>query len=108
MSRLPLADHAYEALMQHRISSDVRPAVAQHEPVGLHRRWRGAPVHDRFGDREHVFVVDRDLALEDKTLAVVPGHVTGCEGVSVWRSAVQRCRDRGSCPGRAYEPVSAQ
>ena len=72
--------------MQHRISGDVRLAVAQDEREGLHRRRRAAGIDDRIGDREHVLVVDRDDALEGEARAVVPGQrhrLIGGQGLAV-------------------------
>ena len=71
---LLVADDALKSLVQHRIAGDIGHAVAQDEPVGLQRRGRAARIDDRVGDREHVFVVDRDDALEDEARAVVPGQ----------------------------------
>ena len=69
-----VADHADKAFMEHRISGDVGLAVAQDERERLHCRGRGARIGDRIGDREHIFVVDSDNALEDEPCAVVPGQ----------------------------------
>jgi len=95
--------------MQDRISGGVRPAVAQDEPVGLHRRRRGAGVHHRIGDREHVFVVDRDHPLEDEARAIVPGHrhrLRRAQRLAI--GGPERIKAGSLCPGWTYNPVSAQ
>ena len=116
-----VADHADKALMEHRISGDVGLAVAQDEGERLHRRGRGARIGDRIGDREHIFVVDSDDALEDEARAVVPGQqhralggqrfgVSGPDSVEIGRLRAARTDESRLRPigvgraGRREEP----
>ena len=99
-----VADHADEAFVQHRIAADRRHAMAEHEGVGLHGRCRAAGVRDRIRDREHVFVVDRNDALEDQTRAIVPGQrhrLRWSERLPI--GGPYRVETRRLCACRAYE-----
>ena len=80
-------------------------------PYGLHGRRRAARIDDGVGDREHVFVVDRDDALENETLAVIPGQrdgmlggqrldVGGPQGVETGRLGARRSSQARSSPNR--------
>src|SRR6202034_4807695 len=59
----------------------------------------------RIGDREHVFVVDRDHPLEYEARAVVPGHrhrLRWAQRLAI--GGPERIKTRSLCSGRAYEP----
>ena len=49
-------------------------ALAHHGGIGEHRERLPARIRHRIGDREHVVVVDRELALEGDALRVRPGQ----------------------------------
>ncbi len=104
-----VADHADEALMQHGIAADSRSAMAQDERVGLHGRRRAAGVRDRVNDCEHVFVVDRNDALEGKPRAIVPGQrhrlrrgqcrpIGGPHRIETWSLCSRRAHKSGLGP----------
>ena len=103
-------DDADKALMEHRISGDVRLAAAQDEPKRLHSRRRAARIGDRIGDREHIFVVDGDDALEDEAARHCPRSAPpGAQASAFWRRRSIRCRDWAfSTPPALTNPVSAQ
>ncbi len=69
-----VADHADEAFVQNGVAGGRRTADAVHAREIVERDRLAGLVLDRVLHREQIFVVDRNDALEDEALAVVPGE----------------------------------
>ena len=80
---LLVADHALKSFVQHRIAGDIRPAVTQDEFVGLHRRRRLAPIHDRSVIVNMYLSSTATTRLKMRPAPLSQVSVTGCVGVSV-------------------------
>ena len=72
-----IADHADKAFVQDGIAGRLRLAVALDEGIGVEHDGLRRLVLDAVGDREHVTVIHRDLAVKDEALAIIVGERHG-------------------------------